>query len=119
MQKVFTKKQEVAENIVCKYLKEKKYIIVEKNFKYKKRIIDLIAYDNAIKELVFIKLKICSNLKEFNIRNRVREQDKLKHLAKSYNYDYGLYDIPVRFDLIKVFLTNSTYKIKHKKRIFT
>lgn len=118
MQKVFTKKQVVAENIACKYLKDKKYIIVEKDFKYKKRIIDLIAYDNETKELVFIKLKNCSNLKEFNIRNRIREQEKLKYLAKSYNYDYGLYDIPVRFDMIKVFLTNSMYKIEHRKRIF-
>ena len=118
MQKVFTKKQVVAENIVCKYLKDKKYIIIEKDFKYKKRVIDLIAYDNKTKELVFIKLKICSNLREFNIRNRLREQDKLKHLAKSYNYDYGFFDIPVRFDMVKVFLTNSMYKIKHRKRIF-
>lgn len=118
MQKVFTKKQVVAENIVCKYLKDKKYIIIEKDFKYKKRVIDLIAYDQETKEIVFIKLKICSNLREFNIRNRVREQDKLKHLAKSYNYDYGLYDIPVRFDMVKIFLTNGMYKIKHRKRIF-
>ena len=118
MQKVFTKKQIIAENIACKYLKNRKYIIVEKNFKYKKRIIDLIAYDNETKELVFIKLKNCSNFKEFNIRNRTREQDKLKRLAKSYNHDYGLYDISVRFDMIKVFLTNSVYKIEHRKRIF-
>lgn len=119
MQKVFTKKQIVAENIVCKYLKDRKYIIIEKEFKYKKRIIDLIAYDEETKELVFIKLKICSNLREYKIRNRIKNQDKLKYLAKSYNYDYGLYDIPVRFDMLKIFLTNSIYKIKHIKRIFS
>lgn len=119
MQKVFTKKQIIAENIVCKYLKNQEYIIIEKDFKYKKRKIDLIVYDDLTKELVFVNLKICSNLKEFNIRNRIREQDKLKHLAKSYNCEYGLYDIRFRFDMIKIFLTNSIYKIKHIKRIFS
>ena len=118
MKEVIMQKQLLVENIACKYLKGNKYIIIEKDFKYKNRIIDLIAYDNETKELVFIKLKNCSNLKEFNIRNRIREQEKLKRLAKSYNCDYGLYDIPVRFDMIKVFLTNSIYKIKHKKQIF-
>ena len=117
MKKVFTKK-DIAKNIVCKYLKNRKYIIIEKDFKYKKRIIDLIIYDDIEKELVFVNLKICYTIEEFNIRNRFRQKDIYRNLAKAYNHDYGLYDIPVRFDMIKIFLNNSMYKIKHKKRIF-
>lgn len=118
MQKVFTTRKQVVENIVCKYLEERKYIIIEKDFKYKKRIIDLIVYDETTKELVFVKLKNSSNIEEFKIKNRFRGKDQLRKLAKSYNCDYGLYDIPVRFDIIKVFLTNSVYKLVHRKRVF-
>lgn len=117
MRKIFTSRKLIIENIVCKYLKDRKYIIIEKDFKYKKMVIDLIAYDNITKELVFIKLNSSSTIKEFNVRNRIRAQDRLKQIAKSYNRDYGLYDIPVRFDMIKIFLTNSRYMIKHKKKV--
>ena len=118
MQKVFAKRKKVIENIVCKYLEDRKNIIIEKEFKYKKILIDLIVYDEITKELVFVKIKNSSSIKEFNIKNRFRGKDKLRKLAKSYNCDYGLYDIPVRFDIIKVFLTNSAYKLVHRKRIF-
>lgn len=111
-------KGEIVKKIIYKYLKNNKYIIIEKDFNYKKTIIDLIVYDNNTKELVFIILRICYTIKEFNIKNRFRKKDKFIKLAKSYNREYGIYDIPVRFDMIKIFLNNSVYKIKHKKKVF-
>lgn len=91
-------------------------MIVEKDFEYKKEIVDLIAYDELTKELVFIKLKLYSTPKD--LKEIVEKQDFLKSIAKYYNYEYGLYDIPVRFDVIKIFLNNSFYKLKHIKKIF-
>ncbi len=109
-------RRKIAENIVCKYLKDNNYIIVEKNFECKKEIIDLIAYDELTKELVFIKLKLYIIPKE--LKEIAENQEVLKSIAKYYNYEYGLYDIPFRFDIIKIFLNNSIYKLKHIKRVF-
>lgn len=82
----------------------------------KKEIIDLIAYDELTKELVFIKLKLYIIPKE--LKEIAENQEVLKSIAKYYNYEYGLYDIPFRFDIIKIFLNNSIYKLKHIKRVF-
>lgn len=108
-------RRKIAENMACKYLKDNNYIIVEKNFECKKEIIDLIAYDELTKELVFIKLKLYIIPKE--LKEIAENQEVLKSIAKYYNYEYGLYDIPFRFDIIKIFLNNSIYKLKHIKRV--
>lgn len=108
-------RRKIAENIVCKYLKDNNYIIVEKTLNVKKEIIDLIAYDELTKELVFIKLKLYIIPKE--LKEIAENQEVLKSIAKYYNYEYGLYDIPFRFDIIKIFLNNSIYKLKHIKRV--
>ena len=120
MQKTINKgKKEISEDIVCKYLKERKYIIIERNFEYKKEKIDLIAFDEKTKELVFINLKLYFTPKEINQKETIKKQDILKSMARYYNYEYGLYDIPVRFDMVKIFLSNSIYKLKHIKKIFS
>ena len=119
MQKIINAgRREIAENIVCKYLRNKNYIIVEKNFECKKEIIDLIAYDEQTKELVFISLKLYFLLNYLDKKEPIEKQEILKNIAKYYNYEYGLYDIPVRFDMIKLSLNNSVYKLKHIKRAF-
>ncbi len=118
MKKANNKRREIIENIVYEYLKNNNYIIVEKNFEHKKEIVDFIVYDDLTKELVFIILKMCLLPKEFNKKEVIEKQDIFDKIAKYYNYAYGLYDIPVRFDMVKVFLSNSIYKIKHIKRIF-
>lgn len=109
-------RRKIAENMACKYLKDNNYIIVEKTLHVKKEIIDLIAYDELTKELVFIKLKLYIIPKE--LKEIAENQEVLKSIAKYYNYEYGLYDIPFRFDIIKIFLNNSIYKLKHIKRVF-
>lgn len=119
MKIVREERRKIAENITCKYLKEKNYIIIEKNFECKKELIDIIAYDEKTKELVFINLKPYFKTIQLNKKENIKKQEKLKSIAQYYNYEYGLYDIPVRFDIIKIFLNNSIYKIKHIKEIFS
>ena len=48
----------------------------------------------------------------------IEKEEDFKYVAKRYNRDYGLYDIPIRFDKIKIFLINNIYKIKHFKNIY-
>ena len=111
-------RRKIVEDIACKYLKDNNCIIIEKNFECKKEIVDLIAYDKLAKELIFIKLKIYIIPKELKGKEIIKNQKILKSIAKYYNHEYGIFDIPVRFDIIKILLNNSICKIKHIKRIF-
>ena len=114
--KIITKgRYDIAKDLVSKYLEEKKYLIIEKTFEFRRQKVDLIIYDEKTKELVFVEIKIY-NIP--NIYEEIEEERKefLKAAAKNYNYEYGLYDIPVRFDKVELFLNNSIYKIKYVKK---
>lgn len=114
--RIITKgRYDIAKDLVSKYLEEKKYLIIEKTFEFRRQKVDLIIYDEKTKELVFVEIKIY-NIP--NIYEEIEEERKefLKAAAKNYNYEYGLYDIPVRFDKVELFLNNSMYKIRYIKK---
>lgn len=114
--RIITKgRYDIAKDLVSKYLEEKKYLIIEKTFEFRRQKVDLIIYDEKTKELVFVEIKIY-NIP--NIYEEIEEKRKefLKAAAKNYNYEYGLYDIPVRFDKVELFLNNSMYKIRYIKK---
>lgn len=118
MLKVKTEKEVITKKLVCKYLEECNYIIIEKDFKYRKRKIDIIAYDTISKELVFIDLRSYYSVDELMEESLIGKEADFKYVAKHYNREYGLYDIPIRFDIIKIYLSNSIYKLRHFKEIY-
>lgn len=118
MVKVKTEKEIITMNLVCKYLEERNYIIIEKDFKYRKRKIEIIAYDTNKKELVFIDLRAYYTIDELMEELTKEKEEDFKYVAKYYNKEYGLYDIPIRFDMVKIYLNNSIYQLKHFKNIY-
>ena len=52
----------LGEDLACKYLKENKYTIIERNFNCKQGEVDIIAYDTYRNELVFLEVKTRFNL---------------------------------------------------------
>lgn len=118
MLKVKTEKEEVTANLVCEYLENSNYIVIEKDFKYRKRKVDIIAYDTIKKELVFIDLRVYYTIDDLMEEVGVKKEENLKYVAKYYNREYGLYDIPIRFDMVKIYLNNSIYQLKHFKNIY-
>lgn len=109
--------KEFAKDLVCKYLEEKSYIVIEKTFEFRRQKIDLIMYDEETKELVFVEIKLYNNPNSSK-EVEIERQEFLKAAAKNYNYEYGLYDIPVRFDKVELFLNNCMYKIRYIKNFF-
>lgn len=108
------------ENIATKYLEKQKYKIIERNFRCKRGEIDIIAYDEINKEIVFAEVKTRTNIKYGTPKEAV-EKTKQKHIklvASYYNYIYGIYDTSSRFDVIEIFLYNNAYKINHIKSAF-
>ena len=105
------------EEIAVKYLEENQYKIVERNFYCKQGEIDIIAEDE--KEIVFIEVKTRSNIK-FGKPSESVNQIKQKHIynsAKYFLYKIRLLDIPVRFDVIEILISNGKFNINHIKQI--
>lgn len=106
------------ENLACKYLEDNNYKVINKNFLCKQGEIDIISKDMIKKELVFIEVKTRSNLKYGNPADSVnkKKQKHMKRAIKYYIYKNNIRNIPIRIDVIEVYIQQS-YKINHIKQI--
>ena len=110
----------LGEDIACLYLEKNNYKIIKRNFRCKQGEIDIIVYDETTEEIVFVEVKTRTGSKYGEPRDSVSKikQKHIKSVASYYNYMYGLYDIPSRYDVIEILINNSNYKIKQIKQAF-
>ncbi len=108
------------EDRACQYLEKRNYEIVERNFLCKQGEIDIVAYDNNKKELVFIEVKTRKNYIYGSPADSVNKI-KQKHIywaAKFYIYLHDIKCINLRFDVIEIYIKKKSYTINHIKQIF-
>lgn len=106
------------ENLACKYLEQNNYKIIDRNFLCRQGEIDIVAKDMIQKELVFIEVKTRSNLKYGNPAEAVNSQ-KQKHMKQAINYyiyKNHIRDLPIRIDVMEVYIIQN-YKVNHIKQI--
>lgn len=107
----------IGEDIAARYLQQKGYKIIDRNFESRQGEIDIIAIDKN--ELVFVEVKTRTNMK-FGKPIEAVDKLKQKHLIKTveyYLYSRHLEDEFVRIDVIEIYLYNNKYKINHIKQI--
>ena len=107
----------LGEDLACKYLQNKGYKILERNFEVRQGEIDIIALDKS--ELVFIEVKTRSNLSYGKPAEAVNEI-KQKHLIKTieyYIYSRNLENEFIRIDIIEIYLWKNKYRVNHIKQV--
>lgn len=100
-----------------KYLKQKGYKILERNFSCKRGEIDIIALDKE--EIVFIEIKARISLK-YGLPSEAVTKYKLKHIYKTaeyYLYSRNLQNENTRIDVIEVYIQNKQIIINHLKQV--
>ncbi|MFQ6083720.1 MAG: YraN family protein [Candidatus Aminicenantia bacterium] len=107
------------EILAAKYLKKKRYHIVEKGFKALGGEIDLIAYDGDT--LVFIEVKTRKSL-EFGFPQEAvtpQKQEQLRKIAQGYLMKNNLNNIKCRFDVLGILFSETKEpEIFHIKNAF-
>lgn len=90
------------EDLAQKFLEEKGYKIIKRNFTFGKGEIDIIAKDGDC--LVFVEVKTRANyeLGEPEYAITQRKQKQLKKIAEAYFYVNGLTEQNCRFDVITI-----------------
>lgn len=107
------------ENKACEYLTKKGYKIIDRNFTCKQGEIDIVAI-SKLNELVFVEVKTRRNLK-YGTPCEAVTYNKIKHIVASsrfYIYLYNFYNLPVRYDVIEVFLYNYSFLVNHISNAF-
>ena len=105
------------EDIANKFLIKKGYKILERNFRFSKGEIDIIAQDKN--EIIFIEVKTRRNMNYGNPIDSVTINKK-KHIyntANYYLYINKLYDKFIRFDVIEDYILDRKIYINHIKNI--
>ncbi|MCI8636985.1 MAG: YraN family protein [Clostridia bacterium] len=107
------------ENLACQYLQRENYKIIERNFLCNQGEIDIIAKDMNKKELVFFEVKTRSNFKYGNPADAIdiNKQKHMKKAIKYYLYKKQLENIPIRVDVVEVYIVEDC-KINHIKQVF-
>lgn len=104
-------KGDLGECIAYEYLLKKGAELLESKYKIKSGEIDLIVkIDN---EIVFIEVKSRTNIK-FGTPSQAVNHKKIKKIvdtSKYYILKNNLYDIPIRFDVIEIYLNDN--RINH------
>ncbi|MGO1581016.1 MAG: YraN family protein [Peptoniphilaceae bacterium] len=106
----------IGEEIVARYLKNKGYKILERNYRAIGTDIDIIAMDKNI--LVFIEVKTRST-KKFGYAFEAVDEKKIKNIIQtslSYIMLKGLEDFQVRYDVIEFYIKDDV--INHIENAF-
>jgi putative endonuclease len=109
------------EELAVVLLKSKGYKIIERNYRYGKGEIDIIAKDPEDGFTVFVEVKSRKNLNfgepEYAITKSKIKQ--LKKMAELYLYDKNIEELNCRFDVIAIlFDTNKKPIINHYENAF-
>ena len=106
------------EEKATKYLKERGYSIIEKNFRCREGEVDIIAKDKN-KDLVFVEVKTRRTI-EYGFPSEAVNYTKQNHIqkvAKYYILKNKVVNSTIRFDIIEI-LIGKTYFIHHIKQAF-
>lgn len=106
----------LGEDLAVKFLLEKGYELLERNFFKPIGEIDIIAKDKDY--VVFIEVKARKNVKfgfprEFVNKNKIK---KIQDVAQMYMLEKNLFGIKIRFDVIEIIFDE--HKITHIENAF-
>ncbi|MCS7004955.1 MAG: YraN family protein [Cytophagales bacterium] len=105
------------ERIACDFLEQKGYSIKEKNFRYKRAEVDIIAQKDNV--LVFVEVKLRTSVRfgepeEFVTKRKIMQ---LKQAAEHY-VSLLTEKVFFRFDIISILKKKNTYQIEHLEDVF-
>jgi len=109
---------ELGEKLAKKFLEERDYEIICRNFKSREGEIDIIAKDEE-NTIVFVEVKTRTTT-QYGEPSEAVNQTKKDHIlktAKYYLYSNKITESNIRFDIIEVFIFKGRYRVNHIKEI--
>jgi putative endonuclease len=96
------------EKIACRFLRNKSYDILMKNYKVKRGEIDIIARDGETICFVEVKTRKYSKDKISNTKTlvSVNQAKRIQNASKDYLFEIGNPKVKYRYELIEIFLNN-------------
>lgn len=101
------RKGKAGEDIACKYLKKAGYEIFHRNFATNIGELDIVATDTTALVFVEVKTRLGDEFGTPAEAVDYRKRRKISEVAAQYIKKFRYFDVPVRFDVIEVFLSEN------------
>lgn len=110
----------IGEKLAEKYIRDKGYRILERNYRTRLGELDLIAYRENIIIFIEVKTRTSNSFGTPSQSINRKKQKTIKNLSQQYILGKKLNKGPFvyRFDVIEVFLLGKKYKINHIEAAF-
>ena len=124
--KILTTKDKgnICEDLACSYLKQEGYSILERNYRFRRYEIDIIAMKERLITFVEVKMEK-SSLKNdsfwetpSDLKVNKRKRMNIINAAKQYLSSHNLHEVNYCFDIIRAIKRDSTYDVKHLKNSY-
>ncbi|PSG90175.1 YraN family protein [Aurantibacter aestuarii] len=105
------------QELAVQFLIENGYTILERNYRFNKAEVDIIALQNDI--LAIVEVKTRSSL-DFGNPESFLKPRQIQNLVKAVNYyvETSNLDVEIRFDIISILKENGNYTLKLIKNAF-
>ncbi len=107
----------IGEDKAADFLIENQYLILERNWRYKKAEIDIICKKDDILIFVEVKTKTYDYFGKPEESVTMYKENLLKSAAGAYMRSI-IYDWEVRFDIISIMINNGEFVLKHYLDVF-
>jgi len=106
------------EDLAAKFLEQKGLKIIERNYRFERGEIDLIAEEGD--ELVFVEVKARRSTIFGAPEDAVTEekQEQVRSVAEGYLFEHDIDNRPCRFDVIAIEFRNEKADIRHLRDAF-
>ncbi|MGA3245765.1 MAG: YraN family protein [Bacteroidota bacterium] len=100
------------ENLAAHFLEGKGYRIIERNYRYDRGEIDIVAQDGN--DLVFVEVKLRETEAFGSPEEAITpfKEEQLKKVAEGYLFEHNLEDQSCRFDVVAITLADGKPKIR-------
>ncbi len=112
-------KGKMGEDIACRYLEEKGFTILDRNYKFEHAELDIVAYQGRFIIFVEVKTRSSKSFGEPEESIDEKKKEKLLHVAEAWMYERRMTGAPARFDVISiVYPATSKEEIRHYEEAF-
>lgn len=106
------------EDVAVQFLEKNGYKILERNYRFERAEIDIIAQDGE--ELVFVEVKTRRSDSYGAPEDAVTEekQEQIRAAAEGYLYQHDIDNRPCRFDIVAIEFKDGKRELRHLKDAF-
>jgi putative endonuclease len=105
-------KGRLGEDLAARFLEERGYRIVQRNYRFDRGEIDIVAQDG--RELVFVEVKTRENEQFGSPEESITpsKEEQLKKVAEGYVFEHNLENQPCRFDVVAITFSDGKPRIR-------